>query len=388
MRILLYTGKGGVGKTTIAAASALKSASLGHKTLVISTDAAHSLGDSLDTELSGEAREVAHGLWAQELDIHREIDVHWGTLQKWLSAIMASRGMEKIMADEMAILPGMEEMAGLLYLLKYHDDAEYDTIVVDCAPTGETLRLLSFPEVLGWWMEHIYPLERKAAKMLRPILRTFSDVPLPGDEVFDAVGDLFGRLKRLNSILTDPEKTSVRLVLNPEKMVIKEAQRTFTYLNLYDHNVDLIVSNRVLPPEVTDPYFTAWRESQNRYDELIVESFAPLPIKRVPLMDHEVVGFEMLNKVASTLFEGEDDDPNKLFFAGKPRDIQHVGDHYTLTIMLPFVEKSDISLTQHGDELTVEVGHQRRSLILPYALVGKKAQGAKFENETLKIDFR
>ncbi len=388
MRILLYTGKGGVGKTTIAAASALKSASLGHKTLVISTDPAHSLGDSLDIELSGEPLEVTNGLWAQELDIHREIDAHWGTLQRWLSAIMSWRGMQKIMADEMAILPGMEELAGLLYLLQYHDEGEYDTIVVDCAPTGETLRLLSFPEVLSWWMEHIYPIERKAAKVLRPILRTISDIPLPSDEVFEAAEDLFGRLNRLHGILTDPEKTSARLVLNPEKMVIKEAQRTFTYLNLYGHNVDLIISNRVIPPEVTDPFFTAWRESQAKYDEFIIDSFAPLPIKRVPMMDHEVVGIEMLNKVAAALFEDENDDPNKLYFVGKPREIQQVNEHYTMTIMLPFVEKSDISLTQHGDELTVQVGNQRRNIILPHALGGKKAQGAKLENETLKIDFR
>lgn len=386
MRILLYTGKGGVGKTTVAAASALRAASVGHKTLVISTDAAHSLGDAFDIPLSGEPKQLRDRLWAQELDIQREIDVHWGTLQKWVSAIMAWRGMEKIMADEMAILPGMEELAGLLYLLQYHDGGEYDAIVVDCAPTGETLRLLSFPEVLRWWMEHIYPIERRAAKIIRPVIRTISDIPVPGDEVFAAIEDLFGRLDRMHAILTDPLTTSVRLVLNPEKMVIREAQRTFTYLNLYGYGVDLVISNRVIPENVTDPYFAAWRESQARYGDSIVDAFAPLPIKQVPIMEQEVVGIPMLERVGDILFGG--DDPAALYFSGKPREIQRVDSHYVLTIMLPFVEKEDISLTQTGDELVVHVGTQRRNLILPHALAGMKAQGAKFEGDTLKMDFK
>lgn len=385
MRIILYAGKGGVGKTTVAAATALRCAQLGRKTMVMSTDPAHSLGDAFDLRLSGEAKEIAPQLWAQEVDILREIDVNWGSIQNWITALLAWRGLDDVLAQEMAILPGMEELVGLLYILQYHDEGLYDVVIVDCAPTGETLRLLSFPEVLRWWMERVFPIERRAAQVLRPLMRPWLKWAIPEDEVFEAAKDLFARIDRMRSILIDAATSSVRLVLNPEKMVIKEAQRTYTYLQLYGYATDLVVCNRLLPALVSDPYFAPWRESQVRYEQAILEAFSPLPILRVPLMEQEVVGIPMLHRMAEALYGQED--PAQLYYQGPPREIEREGGAYVLTLPLPFVERQDISLTQTGDELIVHVGNQRRNIILPRALAGMRAKAAKLEQERLQIRF-
>ncbi len=385
MRIILYTGKGGVGKTSVAAATALRSAGLGHRTLVMSTDTAHSLGDSFDTPLSGEPLKLADNLWGQELDVFQEVDQHWGTLQEWLRVLMAWRGVDEVLAEEMAVLPGMEELAGLLYLLNYSQGDQYDVIVVDCAPTGETLRLLSFPDVMRWWLHHIFPIQRMAARLSRPVLRRVTDLPLPEDEVFQAVKDLFGKLDKVREILGDPGMSSVRLVLNPEKMVIKEAQRTYTYLNLYGYSTDSVVCNRVFPPEATDGYFTAWRETQDRYISMVGEAFQPLPVLMGPLMDQEVVGMPMLARFGERLFG--DSDPTAVLYEGRPQDISQENGNYILRLALPFTEKRDVQLTQVGDELIVHVGSQKRNIILPRALIGAESEGATMEGDRLTIRF-
>ncbi len=385
MRIILYTGKGGVGKTSVAAATALRSARLGHRTLVMSTDSAHSLGDSFDLPVGGDPTPIAENLWAQELDVFNEVDEHWGTLEEYLRTVMAWRGIDEVLAEEMAVLPGMEELAGLVHLIKYYEGGEYDVVIVDCAPTGETLRLLSFPDVMRWWLHRIFPLQRTAARIARPVLTRVTDLPFPEDDVFVALKDLFERLDKMRDILTDANLSSVRLVLNPEKMVVKEAQRTFTYLNLYGYPSDLVVCNRLIPPDVTDAYFTSWKESQGRYFALVEEGFAPLPILTAPLMDQEVVGLEMLERFAAALY-GEDD-PTPVQFRGQTQAVRQDNGDYVLTLLLPFTSKEDVHLSQIGDELVIHVGANKRNVILPRVLVGMRTESAKLEDDRLTIRF-
>lgn len=385
MRIILYTGKGGVGKTSVAAATALRAARLGYKTLAMSTDTAHSLGDSFDRPLGGEIVPIVDNLWGQEIDVFRETEAHWGTLENYIKILMAWRGIDEVLAEEMAILPGMEELAGLVHLISYHQQAEYDVIVVDCAPTGETLRLLSFPDVTRWWLHRIFPIQRTAARIARPVLKRVTDLPFPEDEVFEALKDLFEKLDRMREILTDAATCSVRLVLNPEKMVIKESQRTFTYLNLYGYATDLVICNRLIPQDVTDAYFSNWKDSQERYYALVEEAFSPLPILKAPLMEQEVVGTVMLERFADALYG--DSDPTRVYFEGQRQDIRQEDGDYVLTLMLPFSKKEDIQLSQVGDELIVHVGNQKRNLILPRALAGLASEGAKLEGDRLTIRF-
>ncbi|OGO05644.1 MAG: arsenic-transporting ATPase [Chloroflexi bacterium RBG_13_54_9] len=385
MRVILYTGKGGVGKTSVAAATALRSAELGHRTMVLSTDSAHSLADSFDTTLSGKAEAIAPNLWAQETDLYQTLETHWGTIKDWMAALMAWRGMEEIVAEEMAVLPGMEELASLLYIIGYHDSGHYDVVIVDCAPTGETLRLLSFPDILDWWMQRLFPIGRTAAAVTRPLMKHLLGMPMPDDAVFASAEDLFTQLERMRVLLTDPDTASVRLVLNPEKMVIKETQRTFTYLNLYGYATDLIVCNRLIPDEVKDRHFDSWKESQERYYQMVEERFAPLPILTIPLFSQEVVGIPMLRLMAQALFG--DEDPTKVFYHGQTHDIRKEDGNYVLTLPLPFVQKEEINLMRNGDELTIQAGRHKRNISLPRILAGLPVKEARFEGERLRIDF-
>ena len=385
MRIILYTGKGGVGKTSVAAATALRSARLGHRTLVMSTDAAHSLADCFDRPLGSEPTPVASKLWGQELDVYRQIDAQWGILQEWIKLLMEWRGMDEVLAEEMALLPGMDELASLLYLLNHYEGGEYEVIIVDCAPTGETLRLLSFPDVLRWWLQRIFPIQRAAARVARPVVRRLTDLPVPGDEVFAAVKELLTRLERTREVLADGETTSVRLVLNPEKMVIRESQRTYTYLSLYGYAIDAVVCNRLLPQALNHPYFEAWKETQERYYALVEEGFSPLPIINGPLMEQEVVGLKMLERFARALFDTSD--PTRVLSRVEAQRIRQEDGTYLLTLELPFASKEQIALSQVGDELIVQVGAYRRNLILPRALAAAESQGAKLEGNKLTIRF-
>jgi arsenite-transporting ATPase len=385
MRIVLYTGKGGVGKTTVAAASALRCAELGHRTVVLSTDLAHSLADAFDRPLGPEPVEVAPRLFAQETDIYFNIRTYWGRVQEWVNTLLAWRQVDELVADELSVLPGMDELANLLWINHHRESGEYDVIIVDCAPTGETLRLLSFPDVARWWMEKIFPLHRRAARVMRPLGRALFDLPVPSDEVYDSVQDLFRQLDRLHAMLIDRELTSVRLVLNPEKMVVKEAQRTYTYLTLFGYATDLVVCNRVLPEGISDRYFDAWKATQARHREAVEEGFAPIPIRDVPLFGHEIVGLDGLREMAAALYG--DADPSALFFRGHGHRIEKHGNEYVLSLTLPFATRDEVALLESGDELVVKVGSQKRNIILPRALVGLRPYGARFEDGALRIRF-
>jgi arsenite-transporting ATPase len=386
MRIIMYTGKGGVGKTSVAAATALRCAELGYRTIIMSTDPAHSLGDSFDMELGPQPVEVVQLLQAQEVDVLYQMEKHWGELQGYLSALMAWRGVDEIIAEETAVLPGMEEMASLLQIVGYYDDGNHDVIIIDAAPTGETLRLLSLPESAKWYLEKVFPLERKAVQLIGPMVKPFTDIPLPDDATFEAIKELITYLTRMQELLADPEKSTIRLVLNPEKMVIREAQRTFTYLNLYGFHTDLVVSNRIIPDEVQDAHFQAWKEQQERYGRLIGEAFSPLPILKAPLFDQELVGIPMLRKMAESLF-GEKD-PCQVYYRGKAQSFQKRNGAYQLSIRLPFVEKQDVQLTRVMDELVVHVGNYKRNIILPRALWGLDVEQAKLDEQSLVITFQ
>ncbi len=385
MRIILFTGKGGVGKTTMAATTALRASQLGHRTVVLSTDAAHSLADSFDLPLGPEPAPIVTNLWGQETDVYYNLEKYWGTVQQWLRALLSWRGLDELVADEVATLPGMDELSNLLWINDHYASGRYDVIIVDCAPTGETLKLLSFPDIAGWWVEKILPIHRRMVRVIRPMVRPFSDIPLPTDEVYMVGEDLFRRLEELRALLASVDETSVRLVLNPEKMVIKEAQRTFTYLNLYGYATDAVVCNRLIPAEVQDRYFQSWKTAQEEHFRLIEECFSPLPLFTAPLMEQEVVGLEMLEKVADALYEQKD--PTELFFRGPVQEVTREDGRYVLTIALPFVSKEQLSLTRAAEELTISVGSFRRSIILPHMLHGLRTLGAKLEGDKLRIAF-
>ena len=385
MRIILYTGKGGVGKTSIAAATALRAADMGHSTLVMSTDVAHSLADSFDMELEAEPTQITENLWGQEIDVLKEMQTHWSIVQDWLAALMQWQGMDEVVAEEVAVLPGMEEMVGLLNITHHYDSGQFDTIIVDCAPTGETLRLLSFPEMARWYMRKLFPIERRVATALGPMARGLFNLPVPDPKVFDSIQDLFHRLERMRSILGDPEQSSVRLVMNPEKMVIRETQRTFTYLNLYGYYTDLIVCNRLLPDSVEDGFFKMWKDSQSKYFHLIEEGFAPVPIRVSYLLDREVVGLEPLREMGLSLFE--EDDPTAIFYEGSTQTVTREDDGHVMTVNLPFMGREDINLMQHGDELVIQAGQHRRNIVLPRILVDLPVKVARMEGSTLKLKF-
>src|SRR5512132_236468 len=300
-RIIVYTGKGGVGKTSVAAATAALSAQRGYKTIVLSTDIAHSLADSFDRPLGSEPVQIAPNLWGQESDVYYNVRKYWGAIQTYVSSVFQWRGLDTVVAEEMTIIPGMDELSSLLWISEHHDKGEYDVIIVDAAPTGETLRPLSLPEAGEWWLEHIFPIQRPVAQLAGPVVRRVVGVPTPTDAVFEAGEELFKRLQHLHEILTDPYRSSVRLVLNLEKMVIKEAQRTFTYFHLFGYPTDLVVVNRVLPTGAGG-FLTQWKELQDRYLPLVEESFAPVPLKTAPFFEQEVVGLDMLYRLGDKLF--------------------------------------------------------------------------------------
>lgn len=382
-RIILYTGKGGVGKTSVCAATALRCAELGRRTIVLSTDIAHSLADSFDREIEPEPTLLAPNLWAQEVDIYHQMDRYWGTVQGWLSSVLRWRGAEDLLAEETSILPGMDELASLLQIVLLHDSGEYECILVDCAPTGETLRFLSFPEVAQWYLKRIFPIERRAAAALRPVMRRISDVPVPSDEVFLSIRKLILQLDRMHQLLSDRHKSSLRLVLNPEKMVIKEAQRTFTYLQLYGFASDLVVANRIIPPELEEGYLSGWRSIQARYLEQVEGAFSPLPVLTAPLFEEEVVGMPMLRRMAEAIY-GERD-PSQIFFHGHPYQISREDGRYVLRLRLPFARKEELELSRRGDELHIRAGQHRRNLMLPRAMMGLTVERAQLEDGELRV---
>jgi arsenite-transporting ATPase len=385
MRLILFTGKGGVGKTTLSAATALLSAKKGYKTLVISTDAAHSLSDSFEVPLANTPLKIAPNLSGREVNALEEIEKKWGDIKAYLTEFFASQGINSIEAEELSVFPGMEELFSLMEIRNYRKTNEYDVIIVDCAPTGDTLRLLSAPEITNWYLKHIFPIQRTAARAVRPVASRILPFPFPKDNIFEAMKKLTLQLAEMKEILEDAKRTSIRLIINPEKMVIKEAQRAYTFFNLFGFSVDLIIVNRMIPDQVEDPYFLEWKTIQEQYYHTIEEIFAPLPLLSLPLFSREIVGLPLLEEIARTVYG--DQDPTQLFFSQKPVRIEKVDGRYILSLNLPFVEKSDLDLTQKGEELIVRAGAFKRNILLPRILLHHSILGAKFEGERLHITF-
>jgi arsenite-transporting ATPase len=384
LRTILYTGKGGVGKTSVAAATALKASLAGKKVLVMSTDPAHSLADVFDTQIGSDPKEMATGLWAQEMDHTSMIEENWSQIQGYMTTLFEWQGADTLAAEELAMLPGMDELFGLLMVRRHNQEGRYDALILDAAPTGETLKLLSLPDHMNWYVEKIFPIQRRAAKLVRPFAsRARSLPPLPEDSVFAAGQRFYEAIASVEEILTDRENASVRLVLNAEKMVIAEARRAYTYLNLYDYGVDALVVNRLLPDSVSDPYFARWHDAQARHMRTIEESFDPIPILTARLFDREMFGLEALGALAEDLFE--DAEPLRVLFRGATHDIVKNGDGYDVVFHLPLVRKQNVDLSKKGAELLVKVGNYRRSILLPDALARLSAAGASFEEESLKV---
>lgn len=385
MRIIIYTGKGGVGKTSIAAATAVKLAKQGKRTLILSTDAAHSLADSLAVPIGPDPVRISENLWGQEVNAIRETERNWGNVQGWLTKLLDKAQLKDITTEEMLVFPGMEELFSLLQIKEHAQSGLYDVLVVDCAPTGETLRLLSYPNVLNWWLEKIFPHERKLIKLVRPVAKLMSDIELPSDNVLDSIERFARALEEMHRIVLDPEITSVRIVLNPEKMVLAEAKRSFTYLNLFGFNTDAVIVNRVLPDEAGDGFFAHWRDIQKKYEEEIVLNFRPLPILKAPMMQKEVIGLPILEELADIVYG--DRVPSAMFYRGRTETIREEDGEMLLELMIPFVDKADLDLTQTGDELTVDAGAYKRKVILPRPLMGRQVVGARYADDRLIIRF-
>ncbi|MEM7533089.1 MAG: TRC40/GET3/ArsA family transport-energizing ATPase [Chloroflexota bacterium] len=395
MRILLYTGKGGVGKTSVSAATAVRCAALGYRTAVLSTDPAHSLGDSFDVKIGSELTELAPNLWGQEIDLLNQMDEYWGRVQGYLNALFSWQGMESLLAEETAILPGMEELASLMQITYLADSGDYDVIIIDAAPTGSTLQLLSFPDMARWYIEKVFPFQRKTVQIARPLVQRFSDIPIPDDDVFESIEELVEYLERMSELLSDPNISSMRVVLNPEKMVVKEAQRAYTYLSLYGYGVDAVVCNRVFPTEISDSYFDGWKNAQAKNLQLVEECFQPLPIFKIPFFEQEVTGLEMLRQMANTLYgeiddvgQGGESDPTQKFYIGASQSVFEQGEHYVLSLALPLVDREEVQLHRSVvDELVVRIGNWKRNVSLPIGLARLDIAGARYDADRLNILF-
>ncbi|HXF62009.1 MAG TPA: ArsA family ATPase [Caldilineaceae bacterium] len=394
MRIILYLGKGGVGKTTVAAASALRSAQLGYKTLVVSTDIAHSLADSLDMPLRGEPTPVADNLDAQEINVLDEIRQHWGQMQGYVGNMLRRQGMSKAVAEEMAVIPGMEEVVSLLHINRQAQEGNYDRVIVDAAPTGETIRLLSVPESFQWYVGRMMGWGDATLRLASGLLRRV----MPDKDPFVGLNNLVAGVKELQRVLLNPTITSYRVVLNPEKMVVKEGARAVAYLSLFGYPVDAVVVNRVLPGVESngrgqaqvvapsdDPYLHRLQMIQCTYLGEIERDFYPLPILRAGWFGEEMVGLQRLEQLAVTLF-GERD-PGEVFFVGQAQEIHEEGNDFVLKLPLPNVELDKVKLAKRGDELFVSIGNFKRELLLPSVLAQREASGAVFTNGVLTVRF-
>lgn len=383
-RTILYTGKGGVGKTSVAAATARACAAAGRRTIVLSTDPAHSLADSLGQDVGGEPTPVGALLDAQQVGAQEEMERNWAAVQAWLGQILVERGVDRISAEELTVPPGLDELFSLLALKRHYEEGAYDVVIVDCAPTGETLRLLSFPDVARWWLEKVFPQQSRLMDAARPFARAVLDVALPGEAVMEDVQRLIRNLIAMNEILRDHEHVSLRLVMNPDRMVIDEARRTFTYLNLYGFLTDAVVVNRVFPQDV-GAYFGAWRDRQQEQLVEVQDAFSPVPVLRAPYFDREVVGPAMLDELGGALFG--DHAADGVLHGSVSQELTVRRDSATLRLDLPFAEKGDISLKKIGLELVVRVDGHKRTLLLPPALADYRPSGASFADGALHVTF-
>jgi arsenite-transporting ATPase len=383
-RILLYTGKGGVGKTSIAAATALLCAERGLRTIVLSTDIAHSLADAFDVALGPEPTRIGPNLDGQEPDVYYNISRYWRTIQNYVSELFAWRGLDEVMAEEMTVLPGMDELGNLLWITDHVASGKYDVVVVDAAPTGETLRLLSLPDASRWWIERIAPIGRRVSRIGRPMLEKVLGIPIPRDEVFASAERLLDRLAEVHRLLSDPDRTSVRITLALDKLSVAEARRSFTYFHLFGYPSDMVIANRVLPVDA-GPFFARLREAQQGYLPIVAQEFGPVPLRTVPQFDHEMVGVDRLREIGVALF-GEGD-PTAVHYRGEPYRVSREDGVYVLRVELPFTQKGELHLSRRSDELVLQVGAWRRTLLLPRALINAPTKGAKMDDGTLRIQF-
>jgi arsenite-transporting ATPase len=393
MRILFFSGKGGVGKTSLAAATGVRLAQLNYRTLVMSIDPAHSLADSFDlgTDLfhvtTSDPLSINDRLSILELNIQKEVKRHWQEISSYVTSVLRTTGISGVEAEELAILPGMEELSAMMYINQYRREERYDVVVLDAAPTAESLRFISMPTTLDWYMKHIFPFQRNFLKAVRPIANRVAPFELPADSYFLNVRDLFEKLEGVDEVLEDPNVTSVRLVTNPEKMVLRETQRAFVYFSLHGLTVDAVIVNRVLPAQVKDAWFNEWHTSQEGILQEIAEYFAPVPVKRVPLFAHEVLGIGRLEDLARVLYpEGED--PSAVTRTEKPYTFGKQDGVYEVRILLPFATKGEIGLFKKGDELVVEIGTLRRHIGLPRSMAGLLPGRARLESRVLTVEMK
>jgi arsenite/tail-anchored protein-transporting ATPase len=360
MRIILFTGKGGVGKTTTAAATAIKCATLGKKTLIISTDPAHSLSDAMDMDLAPEPIEVSDNLWCMEFDVYYSMKKYWSNMKEMMRSIFKFQGVENVIAEELSVLPGMEEGAAFLWLEKFYRDKTFEVIIIDSAPTGETLTLLSLPQVTKSWLTKAFPGQKFAIKTLGKVVRKTTGIPL--DKGYEEMQTMFDKLEFIQKVFLDPEVTSIRIVANPEKMVVQEAKRAFSYLQLYGYNVDAVIVNRIIP-EIEDKWFQGYIAKQKEYIQEIEESFEPIPIFKVPHQGEEVFGRTLLESIGESTYG--DQDPAAVFHIEKPIEIENIENGYTVKMKIPFIKSEDFTLRKFGDELIIDIKNRRKNMFLP-----------------------
>ncbi|MCL2835046.1 MAG: ArsA family ATPase [Treponema sp.] len=386
MRIIIYTGKGGVGKTSIAAATALAMAKSGKRTLVASTDAAHSLSDSFDEPIQNEPTLLRENLWGTEIDCLYETEKNWGAVRTWIMNAFRWAQLDDISAEEMIVFPGFDELFSLLEINRQAESGNYDAIIVDCAPTGETLRLLSYPEMISWWLKKMFPVQKTLIKLVRPFSKAVTGgLEMPGDEVLADIASFAEKLVGLQKLITNSDITSVRIVVNPEKMVIAEARRAFTYLNLYGFNTDAVIINKIFPEEATTGYWSYWRDTQIKHIENIRDCFNPVKILSMPLMETEAFGIQSLEKIAEIAFAGCD--IGEVLYRGATQTVRKENENYILELAIPFVSREQVSMSQKGEELTIQAGSYKRKVLIPRVLLGKKIMSAKLAGQKLVISF-